>query len=121
MVIYELGSPEGTKIVRKASFDQPLPGCKLPQEAAAIEELADWSINFRDAQNPFSIFLDLIGYSVDRYGCYCYTYDLRNCGEVLGYKELCMLADALKVFENHGYWDVYSWIDTLCNDSDDDE
>ena len=121
MAIYELGAPEGTKVVRTASVDEPLPGCKLPQEAAAIEELADWSTNFRDSQNPFSIFLDLIGYSIDRYGLYLYEHEIRNSGEVCGYKELCMLADALKVFENHGYWDVYAWCDTLCNDSADEE
>lgn len=121
MVINELGSPEGTKIVRKASSDEPLPGCVLPEEAAAIEELRDWSINFEDSQNPFSIFLDLIGYSVDRYGCYFYSHDLRDCGEVCGYKELCLLGDALKVFENNGYPRVYDWCDQLLADEEDEE
>ena len=119
MAIYELGSEPGTKVIRTAHSDEPLPGCKLPQEAAAIEELYDWSLNFDSpGVNPYCLFLDIIGYSADRYGCYAYSHELKDCGEVFGYKELCLLADALKLFENNGYDAVYSWCDLLDNAED---
>jgi len=113
MATYELGSEPGTKVIRTAQSNEPLPGCKLPQEAAAIEELHDWSLNFETGLNPYCLFVDLIGYSADRWGSYAYCHDLKNCGEIFGYKELCMLSDALKIFENNGYNQVYAWCDLL--------
>jgi len=96
-----------------------LPGCILPQEAAAIEELHDWSINFKYGNlTPYALFVDLIGYSADRYGCYAYSHELKDCGEIFGYKELCLLGDALKIFENNGYDQVYTWCDLLDNTED---
>ena len=92
---------------------QTLPGCRLPQEASAIEELHDWSLNFQTGLNPYCLFVDIIGYSVDRWGDYAYQHDVKNCGEIFGYKELCLLADALKLFENNGYDQVYEWCDAL--------
>ena len=118
MAIYELGSEPGTKVIRTAHSNEPLPGCTLPQEASAIEKLHYWSLNFDSAINPYCLFLDIIGYSADRWGCYAYSHDLKDCGEVFGYKELCLLADALKLFENNGYDAVYSWCDLLDNDED---
>ena len=85
----------------------------LPPQASAIEELHDWAVNFDSSQNPFTVFLDIIGYSVDRYGCYIYRHELRDCGEIFGYKDLCLLGDALKTFENNGFDQVYSWCDKL--------
>ena len=95
---------------------QTLDGCVLPTQAAAIEELHDWSLNFDTGLNPYCLFIDLIGYSVDRWGTYAYMHDVKNCGEIFGYKELCLLADALKIFENIGFDQVYEWCDLL-NDS----
>ena len=63
--------------------------------------------------NPYCLFIDLIGYSTDRWGSYAYQHDIKDCGEIFGYKELCMLADALKLFENNGYDQVYQWCDAL--------
>ena len=92
---------------------RPYDGCVLPPQASAIEELHDWSLNFDTGLNPYCLFVDLIGYSVDRWGTYAYMHDIKNCGEIFGYKELCMLADALKLFENNGYNQVYEWCDAL--------
>ena len=44
--------------------------------------------------------------------------NLRTAGEIFGYKELCLLADALKIFENNGYDQVYAWCDLLDNTKD---
>jgi len=84
----------------------------LPSQASAIEKLYNWSINFNGGCNPFCLFIDLIGYSIENWGepYFSETYDYRK---VLGYKELCLLGDALKVFENHGYDEVYAWCDAL--------
>ena len=92
---------------------RPYDGCVLPPQASAIEELHDWSLNFNTGVNPYCLFVDIIGYSVDRWGAYAYCHDLGDCGEIFGYKELCLLADALKLFENNGYDQVYAWCDAL--------
>ena len=97
---------------------QTLDGCVLPTQASAIEELHDWSLNFETGLNPYCLFIDLIGYSADRWGSYMYMHKIKNCGEIFGYKELCLLADALKIFENNGYEQVYAWCDLL-NESED--
>ena len=99
---------------------RPYDGCVLPPQASAIEELRDWAINFDSSQNPFAVFLDIIGWSVDRYGCYIYRHELKNCGEIFGYKELCLLADALKVFESNGFDQVYDWCDKLVESESED-
>ena len=121
--IYELGAEPGTKVLRTPQSNEPLPGCKLPQEAAAIEELHDWSLNYNAGRNPYCVFLDLTGYSYDRWGCDAYiapdiTADSGRYSGILGYKELCLISDALKIFENYGYDQVYTWCDLL-NDSED--
>ena len=92
---------------------RPYDGCVLPPQASAIEELHDWSLSFECGLNPYCLFVDIIGYSVDRHGDYSYAHDLKSCGEVFGYKELCLLADALKVFEDNGFDQVYEWCDKL--------
>ena len=97
---------------------QTLDGCVLPTCASAVEELYDWSLNFESGLNPYCLFLDIIGYSADRWGIYAYSHDLKDCGEVFGYKELCLLADALKIFENNGFEQVYEWCDLLDNSED---
>ena len=123
MVIYELGPEEGTKVIRSDTFSDIPPGCVLPQEAAPIEELYDWSRNFNSGRNPYCIFLDLIGYSEEMYGCEAYIAPPFSTGGgryacILGYKELCLVADALKLFENNGYDQVYAWCRAL-EDSED--
>ena len=97
---------------------QPYDGCVLPPSASAIEELHDWSLNYNAGRNPYCVFLDLIGYASDRWGCDAYIAPPLSAGagryeSVLGYKELCMLSEALKVFENYGFDQVYLWCDSL--------
>jgi len=75
----------------------------------SITDLADWSVNYNNSSaNPFNFFCDLIGYSKERFGD-----DLCNERPDLGYIELCKLSDALSVFENNGYPDVYKYIDMV--------
>tara|TARA_Y100000593_G_C4129228_1_gene246548 strand:- start:17 stop:331 length:315 start_codon:yes stop_codon:yes gene_type:complete len=78
-----------------------------------IQKLYEWSQNGYSeiGVNPYCIFLDLIGYSEDRYGEY--AYQGKSFSDTLGYLELCMLADALKAYENRGHDDVYQMIDYL--------
>ena len=77
-----------------------------------IQQLFEWSSeSFDSGVNPYCVFMDLIGYSEDRYGSH--TYFGKNYQQVLGYKELCMLGDALKVFEARGYDEVYQFLDYL--------
>ena len=90
---------------------RPYDGCVLPPQASAVEELHDWSLNYNTGSNPYCIFIDLIGYSVEEWGFRAYSGETLH--ECLGYKELCMLADALKVFENNGYDQVYAWCSAL--------
>lgn len=64
---------------------------------APIADLYNWSMNY-DYPTPMSLFADLIGYSEDRLG-------MSLCGEkmpLLGYLEMDMLADALKVIADNG-------------------
>jgi len=48
------------------------------------------------------------------------TADAGRYTSVLGYKELCMLADSLKLFENNGYDQMYEWCDAL-NESEEED
>lgn len=107
-----------TTNVREANPNEVLPGCVLPFKAAAIEELFDWSLNFDSGKNPYCIFLDLIGKSEEDFGDNCF---FGKFHEVLGYKELCLLGAALKVFEDEGFQQVYHWCDTLEPGLDEDE
>ena len=95
-----------------------LEGCLLPPEASAIEELHDWSLNYNAGRNPYCVFLDLIGYAYDRWGTDAYiappiTSDGGRYDGILGYKELCMLSDALRVYAEHGWSRAYAWCDAL--------
>ena len=84
---------------------------KNNRDLLPIQQLFEWSENFDSGVNPYCVFMDLIGYSEDRYGTH--TYHSNDYKLVLGYKELCMLGDALKVFEARGYDEVYQFLDYL--------
>ena len=91
---------------------RPYDGCVLPPQASAIEELHDWALNYDSGANPYVIFLDLIGFSEERYGESLYPTP-GEYSSVLGYKELCLLANALQVFKDNGFETVYYWCGTL--------
>jgi len=77
----------------------------------AIKTLFDWSEQFEANENPWCLFLDIIGYSQDKYMTNSYT--PKDLHKNLGFEEMCMLADALKVFENKGYDEVYNYCTEL--------
>ncbi len=83
----------------------------MKRDLLPIQELFEWSSNFDSGVNPYCVFMDLIGYSEDRYGTH--TYFGKNYQQVLGYKELVMLGQALQVFESRGYDEVYQFLDYL--------
>ena len=82
-------------------------------EFEAIKNLLDWSRNFQGPVTPFNLYLDLIGYSAQYYGVTQCDIDICTFSAILGYKELCLLGDALKVFEKNGYEPVYRYIEDL--------
>ena len=63
-----------------------------------IVALYGWIRNYEVGQTPFSLFIDLIGWSEENVGSP--IYDLTN--PQLGYLELDILADALKEYANKG-------------------
>lgn len=87
-----------------------------PESFKAIDELASWSINNFKGTDPWGLYLDLIGYSEEAFGCSCCCIDPYSFSKVLGYHELCLLGDALKVFENHGNEIVFDYITTIGNE-----
>ena len=89
-----------------------------PAKFKAIRTFYEWSNNFprgrRQDNNPFDFYLDFIGYSIDRLGAYRYMAPVHQAEKFgFGHHERCAIADALKVFEDTGYEDVYGYIDLL--------
>jgi len=64
-----------------------------PNNLADIVALYRWGTNYDWETNPWALFLDLIGYSVESYGETIY-----NLHNAFGYLELDYLADALKCY-----------------------
>jgi hypothetical protein len=62
-----------------------------PQGCEAVQDLYSWSTNYDAGKGPFTLFLDLIGWSEDEMGEDIYAYKDRS----LGYVELDKLALAL--------------------------
>jgi hypothetical protein len=78
------------------------------REFEEIKALRDWSMNY-DFPSPYSVFLDLIGWSKDELG-EPLVKDLTLAP--LGYLELDYLSDALKEVANHGQ-DAYDYAASL--------
>lgn len=77
----------------------------------SVQDVADlwhWSTNYDAGRGPFTLFLDLIGWSQDNYGET--FYDLKDAS--LGYVELDKLARALSQYALNPR-SVEKWIDTL--------
>lgn len=69
---------------------------KPPRGCEAVQDLYSWSLNYDSAEGPFTLFIDMIGYSEDEYGEVMYAYPLDS--SKLGYMELSKLADALQQY-----------------------
>lgn len=72
---------------------------------AEITSLYNWSFNYDAGKTPFTLLIDLIGYTADNYGD-----NLYNIAKTpLGYLELDYLADAMKEYASIGS-DAYDYI-----------
>lgn len=70
-----------------------------------ITFLYEWSTNYEAGKTPFTLLIDLIGYTADQLG-----ESLYNIAKTpLGYLELDYLADALKEYATIGQ-DAYDYI-----------
>lgn len=69
---------------------------ECPPYVGAIAHLWSWSLNYDwgDARRPFPLFLDLIGYSQENYGCKSSVWGVGE-SEGLGWLELDLLGKAL--------------------------
>jgi hypothetical protein len=79
-----------------------------PNGCEAVQDLYSWSLNYDAGRGPFTLFVDLIGWSEEQLGEPIYS--LRDAS--LGYLELGKLADALAeyVHDPHG---VRDYVDKL--------
>lgn len=78
------------------------PGC------AAVQDLYSWSLNYDAGKGPFTLFLDLIGWTLDNLGEP--AYDLKTTS--LGYLECDKLAKALTEYADRPS-DVTAYVETL--------
>lgn len=65
-----------------------------PKGCEAIKVLYEWSMNFTAGKGPFTLFLDLIGYSWDYFGEP--MYDMHSV--LLGYMDIDRLGAALRQY-----------------------
>ena len=79
-----------------------------------LKELFEWSGNYESGNNPYCVYLDIIGYSESYYG----ETIVKNPSEILGYLEYTMLAECLALFENNGYETIYNIIDELTQEEE---
>jgi hypothetical protein len=80
-----------------------------PMGVQDVADLWHWSTNYEPGKGPFTLFLDLIGYSEDEYGETFYTV---KPSEGLGYVELDKLARALMQYALNPR-STRDWIDGL--------
>ena len=76
------------------------------QYKQAIKRLYNYSASCEYKGNPWNVFLDLSGYSIEYMGTMQAYSPIQ-----LGHLERVMLAEALFAFNTHGYKDVFAWID----------
>jgi hypothetical protein len=71
--------------------------------APKTQEVYEWSLNYDPGKGPFSLLLDLIGWSEENLGQPCYR------GGNLGWKEAVLLADSLTEWADNPHG-VEEWI-----------
>ena len=79
-----------------------------PEGCASVQDLYSWSLNYDASTGPFTLFLDLIGYSADEFGVRLYNMDKMSLGHV----ELSKLAAALESYSTRPY-DVDAYVAAL--------
>jgi hypothetical protein len=77
-----------------------------------IVGLYQWSTNYGAGQTPFTLFIDLIGYTSHEYGQT--LFNLSNVSKVIGYLEAEYLGDALKEYSDKGE-SAYDFTASLLN------
>jgi hypothetical protein len=75
-----------------------------------IVGLYQWSTNYEAGKTPFTLFIDLIGYTQEEYGEALYNLDKPQ----LGYLELDYLGDALKEYATIGQ-DAHDFVVRILN------
>ena len=92
-----------------------------PKGAEAVADLYHWSTNYDAGDGPFTLFLDMLGYSDEEFGQPIYGPTVRLMGEYsrtgswddrLGYVELSKLGAALIEYANSPQ-DVRAFVDRL--------
>lgn len=75
-----------------------------------IVGLYQWSTNYEAGKTPFTLFIDLIGYTSHEYGST--IFDLNNITKTIGYLEADYLGDALKEYATIG-GDAYDYVASI--------
>lgn len=70
---------------------------QAPTACEGVQDLYSWSLNYEAQQGPFTLFLDLIGYTFEEYGEAFYHLTESS----LGYVELYKLANALSEYASN--------------------
>ncbi len=84
-------------------LEEPAPsGCE------GVQDLYSWSLNYNAGKGPFSLYLDLIGWSDEEMGEPLYSLTDAN----LGYLELAKLACALTEYADRPH-NVREYVDAL--------
>jgi hypothetical protein len=79
-----------------------------PSGCEGVQDLYSWSLNFDAGRGPFTLFLDLIGWSHEQIGETLYDLD----GMFVGYVELGKLAAALTEYADRPH-EVRAYVDAL--------
>ena len=79
-----------------------------PEGCEDVQDLYSWSLNYDAGTGPFTLFLDLIGYSFENFGEALYNLTESS----LGYLECNQLARALMVYADHPH-QVNAYVEAL--------
>lgn len=83
---------------------------EAPKHVSATADLYHWSTNYDPGKGPFTLFLDLIGWSDEWIGEPLYS--LNNVAQGLGYVELDKLGLALREYAESPHA-VHEFVDQL--------